>query len=152
MTDRDRDPYPGLEEAAGFSISIDRRGDPQVRKRMSAPAMRTFLNTAKVWKLSVDEQRGLLGWPAPSTYHKYKAGDVGTLSYDMLTRISLLLGIYKALHILYPDAALADRWVKLPNSNPVFGGRPAVSLMVDGGIDGLTQTRRLLDARRGGWN
>jgi hypothetical protein len=64
----------------------------------------------------------------------------------------LLLGIYKALHILYPDDALADRWVKLPNSNPMFGGKPALSLMVDGGIDGLTQTRRLLDARRGGWN
>ena len=114
--------------------------------------MRTFLNTAKAWKLSVDEQRGLLGWPAPSTYHKYKAGDVGTLSYDMLTRISLTLGIYKALHSLYPNEALADRWVKLPNSNPIFGGKPALSLMVDGGIDGLTQTRRLLDARRGGWN
>jgi hypothetical protein len=152
MTDRDRNPYPGLEEAAGLPISADRRGDPQVRKRMSAPAMWTFLNTAKAWKLSVDEQRGLLGWPAPSTYHKYKAGDVGTLSYDMLTRISLLLGIYKALHILYPDETLADRWVKLPNSNPVFGDKPALSLMVDGGIDGLTQTRRLLDARRGGWN
>jgi hypothetical protein len=152
MTDRDRNPYPGLEEAEAFPIGVDRRGDPQVRKRMSAPAMRTFVNTAKAWKLSVDEQRGLLGWPAPSTYHKYKAGDVGTLSYDMLTRISLTLGIYKALHILYPDEALADRWVKLPNSNPTFGGRPALSLMIDGGIDGLTQTRRLLDARRGGWN
>jgi hypothetical protein len=152
MTDRDRNPHPGLEEAEGLPIRADRRGDPQVRKRMSAPAMRTFLNTAMAWKLSVDEQRGLLGWPAASTYHKYKAGDVGTLSYDMLTRISLMLGIYKALHILYPDEALADRWVKLPNSNPTFGGRPALSLMIEGGIDGLTQTRRLLDARRGSWN
>jgi hypothetical protein len=62
----------------------------------------------------------------------------------------LLLGIYQALHILYPDDALADRWVKLPNSNPMFGGKPALALMFDGGIDGLTQTRRLLDARRGG--
>jgi hypothetical protein len=151
MTDRDRD-HPGLEEAEGLLLGVDRRGDPKVRKRVSAPAMRTFLNAARAWELSVDEQRGLLGWPAPSTYHKYKAGDVGTLSYDMLTRISLLLGIYKALHILYPDEALADRWVKLPNSNPIFGGKPALSLMIDGGIDGLTQTRRLLDARRGGWN
>jgi hypothetical protein len=123
-----------------------------VRKRMSAPAMRSFLRIGQAWDLSVEEQRGLLGWPAASTYYKYKAGQIGTLSYDMLTRISLLLGIYKALHILYPDDALADRWVKLPNSNPMFGGKPALSLMVDGGIDGLTQTRRLLDARRGGWN
>src|SRR5262249_50621161 len=145
------DQGPGFAEAA-HPITVDRRGDPEVRKRISAPAMRSFLNIAKVWDLSVEEQRGLLGWPAASTYYKDKAGEVGTLSYDMLTRISLLLGIYKALHILYPDDALADRWVKLPNSNPMFGGRPALSLMVDGGIDGLTQTRRLLDARRGGGN
>ena len=142
---------PGLA-LADRPISVDRRSDPAVRKRMSAPAMRTFLKIGQTWDLSVDEQRGLLGWPAASTYYKYKTGEVGTLSYDMLTRISLLLGIYKALHILYPDDSLADRWVKLPNSNPMFGGKPALSLMVDGGIDGLMQTRRLLDARRGGWN
>jgi len=60
-----------------------------------------------------------------------------------------VLGIYKALHILYPDPQLADRWVKLPNSNPLFNGQPALSLMAEGGIDGLLQVRRLLDARRG---
>jgi len=141
-----------LDRPKASSIGVDKRGDPAVRKRLSGSAIRAFLNIAKVWGLSVDEQRGLLGWPAPSTYHKYKGGDVGTLSYDMLTRISLTLGIYKALHILYPDDALANRWIKLPNSNPIFSGKPALSLMIDGGIDGLTRTRRLLDARRGGWN
>jgi antitoxin Xre/MbcA/ParS-like protein len=144
--------YRGRGFAEAAPTSVGRRSDPEVRKRMSAPAMRSFLRIGKAWELSVDEQRGLLGWPAASTYYKYKAGEIGTLSYDMLTRISLLLGIYKALHILYPDDALANRWVRLPNSNPMFGGKPALSLMVDGGIDGLTQTRRLLDARRGGWN
>jgi hypothetical protein len=115
---------------------------------MSAPAIRTFFNIMKIWKLGAEEQRSLLGWPAPSTFYKYKTGDVGTLSYDMLTRISLVLGIYKALHILFPEPKLADRWVKLPNSNPLFGGKPALSLMVDEGIDGLYQVRRLLDSRR----
>jgi hypothetical protein len=67
----------------------------------------------------------------------------------MLVRISLVLGIYKALHILYPDRQLADRWVKLPNSNPLFGGQPALTLMTESGVDGLLQVRRLLDGRRG---
>jgi hypothetical protein len=31
----------------------------------------------------------------------------------------------------------------------MFGGRPALSLMTDGGIDGLYHVRRLLDGRRG---
>ena len=114
--------------------------------------MRAFLNIANKWDLSVDEQRGLLGWPASSTYHKYKSGQVGTLTYDMLTRISLILGMFKALHILYPEAGLADRWVKLPNANPIFGGKTPVIYMTEGGIDALSKARRLLDGRRGGWN
>ena len=112
--------------------------------------MRSFFNIAAIWKLSGDEQRALLGWPSDSTFYKYKAGEVGTLSFDMLMRISLLLGIYKDLHMLYPERDLAERWVKLPNSNPLFGGRPALDLMTGGGIDGLYQVRRLLDGRRGG--
>ncbi|MCW5982276.1 MAG: DUF2384 domain-containing protein [Bryobacteraceae bacterium] len=134
------------------SVAPDQRRDPRVRRRMSAPAVRTFLNIAAAWKLTVDEQRALLGWPAPSTFHKYKSGQVGTLSYDALIRISLVLGIYTALHVLYPEDDLADRWVRLPNSNPLFGGKPALTLMTEGGMDGLYQVRRLLDGRRGGWN
>jgi hypothetical protein len=132
--------------------SARERHDPEVRRRLSAPAMRTFLNVCAAWNLSVNQQRGLLGWPAPSTYHKYKAGQTGTLSFDMLSRISLVLGIYKALHVLYPQPELADQWVKLRNANPLLGGKPPLELMIDGGIDGLHQVRRLLDARRGAWN
>lgn len=133
-------------------LGPDRRRDPLVRRRLSGPGIRTFFNVAAVWALSVNDQRGLLGWPAASTYHKYKTGHVGTLSYDALVRISLVIGIYKALHILYPEPELADQWIKLRNSNPLFGGGAPLSLMIDGGIDGLYQVRRLLDARRGGWN
>jgi hypothetical protein len=130
----------------------DQRRDPKIRRQMSGPAIRTFLQLTEAWQLNNEEQRALLGWPPESTFFKYKAGDPGTLSFDMLMRISLLLGIYKALHILYPEPDLADRWIKLPNSNPLFGGKPALDLMIGTGMDGLYQVRRLLDARRGGWN
>jgi hypothetical protein len=135
--------------AVRTDVPVDRRRDPEVGKRMSGPAMRTFLNIAAKWKLTVREQSGLLGWPAASTYHKYKAGHIGTLSFDTLIRISLVLGIYKDLHVLYPDAELANRWVRLPNANPLFGGRTALEFVIDNGVDGLYKVRRLLDARRG---
>jgi hypothetical protein len=138
-----------LRQKEFAAIPLEDRHAPQVRKRVSAPAIRTFFNVVNAWGLSVKEQLALLGFPAASTYHKYKSGQIGTLSFDTLTRISLVLGIYKALHILYADGALADGWLRLPNANPMFGGRPAISLMVDGGIDGLHQVRRLLDGRRG---
>ena len=134
------------------SLATGPRSDPEARRRLSGPALKTFFNIANAWRLSVTEQRGLLGWPASSTFHKYKAGDHGTLSFDTLTRLSLIIGIYSGLQILYPEPAFADAWVRTPNSHPLFGGRPALALMVDGGIDGLLKVRRLIDARRGGWN
>jgi hypothetical protein len=134
------------------AVPPDHRRDPKTRRQMSGPAMRAFFQIAEAWRLANRDQIALLGWPPESTFFKYKSGVSGILSYDALTRISLLLGIYKDLHILYPDENLADRWVQLPNSNPLFGGNPALQLMIDSGIDGLYQVRRLLDGRRGGWN
>jgi len=128
------------------------RRDPKVRRQMSEPAMRAFFRIAEAWQLTNEEQRALLGWPPESTFYKYKAGAVAILPFDTLVRISLMLGIYKDLHILYPEPDLAERWVKLPNSNPLFGGAPALRFMTEGGMDGLHHVRRLLDARRGGWN
>jgi len=133
-------------------VAPDQRREPAFRGKMSGPAIRTFLNVAQAWQLTNEDARALLGWPPQSTFYKYKAGQVGTLSYDMLMRVSLVLGIYKALHILYPEPDLADRWVSLPNSNALFGGRPALALMTEGGMDGLYQVRRLLDGRRGTWS
>jgi hypothetical protein len=128
------------------------RPEPEVRRRLSGPALRTFFNIAGAWGLTVGEQRGLLGWPAASTFHKYKSGDHGTLSFDTLTRLSLVIGIYKSLQVLYPEPRFADAWVRMPNSHPLFGGGPALKVMIDGGIDGLFRVRRLLDGRRGAWN
>lgn len=125
------------------------RPEPEARKRLSGPALRAFFRIAAAWRLSVLEQRALLGWPPSSTFHKYKSGSPGTLSFDTLTRLSLVLGIYKALQLLYPEPALADAWVRLPNTNVMFGGRPPLDLLVGNGIDGLYRVRRLLDGRRG---
>ena len=142
------------KEARGTSspLPIEVRPDPDVRRRLSAPALRTFFNIAAAWQLTVQEQRALLGWPAASTFHKYKAGDHGALTFDTLTRLSLVIGIYKSLQVLYPEPTFADTWPRMPNSHALFGGRPALTLMTDGGIDGLFRVRRLLDSRRGGWS
>jgi hypothetical protein len=135
--------------SSGAAAILAVKPDPQTRRRLSGPALRAFFNIAMAWGLSVAEQRGLLGWPAASTYHKYKSGDHGTLAFDTLTRLSLILGIYKDLQLLYPERSFADAWVQMPNSHPLFGGRRALDLMVEGGIDGLYRVRRLLDSRRG---
>ena len=126
----------------------DRR-EPDARRRLSGPALRAFFTLTKAWQLATSDERGLLGWPPSSTFHKYKSGDAGVLSFDTLTRISLVLGIYKALHILYPEPAFANGWIRMPNANSMFAGRSPMAFVADGGIDALFQLRRLLDGRRG---
>jgi hypothetical protein len=71
------------------------------------------------------------------------------LDVDRLTRVSLDVGIFKALGLLYSDA-LADRWVHLPNTNRLFGGATPLAYMVKGGLPAIHTVRRLLDARRAG--
>src|SRR5688500_19674465 len=134
---------------AGVAGEAADRRDPLVRRRLSAPALRTFFTVSRAWGLSTTEERALLGWPPASTFHKYKSGDAGVLSFDTLTRISLVLGIFNALQLLYAEPAFADRWMSMPNANPLFGGRAPIALVGDNGLDGLFQVRRLLDARRG---
>ena len=92
---------PAVAAPTWQPLPVQERQDPAVRRRLSGPALSAFFNTAREWQLSAREERGLLGWPPVSTFHKYKSGDAGVLSFDTLTRISLVLGIYKALHILY---------------------------------------------------
>ena len=140
---------PRGPDASWMPLPAADRQDPEVRRRLSAPALRAFFNIARTWQLTVAEQRALLGWPPSSTFHKYKSGDPGPLSFDTLTRISLVLGVYKALQILYPEQAFADRWIRMPNANPLFAGRSPIAFLADAGLDGLFHVRRLLDSRRG---
>jgi antitoxin Xre/MbcA/ParS-like protein len=140
---------PASRAAVGHLPGAQDRRDPAVRRRLSGPALRTFFNVARAWGLSAADERALLGWPPTSTFHKYKSGQGGVLSLDTLTRISLALGIYKALHLLYAEASFADRWMQLPNANPLFAGRSPVAFIGDAGVDGLFRVRRLLDGRRG---
>jgi Protein of unknown function (DUF2384) len=120
------------------------------RKAMSGPALRTFFRIAEAWELTNDEQIILLGTER-STYFKWKRERDGLLSRDTLERISYILGIYKALHILLPNDQAADTWVKRSNTAPLFGGKSAMDRMLSGRVSDLYVVRQYLDAQRGGW-
>jgi hypothetical protein len=119
---------------------------------LSGPALRTFFRIADAWKLTVDEARRILGDPPRSTFFLWKRAGEGQLSRDTLERVSYLLGIYKALQILLPEADAADAWIRKPNSAPLFGGRSALDRMLSGNVADLYVVRQYLDAARGGWS
>jgi hypothetical protein len=117
---------------------------------LSGPALRTFFRIADAWKLTVDEARRILGDPPRSTFFLWKRTGEGQLPRDTLERVSYILGIYKALQILLPQADAADAWIRKPNSAPLFGGQTALDRMLSGNVADLYVVRQYLDAARGG--
>jgi hypothetical protein len=124
--------------------------DTGERERISPTAIRAFLKICDKWGLTEVQVRALLGGIASSTFHAWKADpDSQKLSQDTLVRISLVIGIYKALHI-YFSKAWADRWVRLGNRGALFAGRAPLDFMIRHGQPGMLEVRRMLDAWRGG--
>jgi len=130
------------------------RFSPITRRRLSAPALRTFLAISDLWGLNEEQRRLVLGSPARSTYHRWiktvrEHGDL-TLDADVLTRLSAVLGIHKALGILHPTEREGIAWLRARHAALVFGGHPPLDLATSGTMDGLLTVRRFLDAARGG--
>lgn len=122
------------------------------RRRLGPAAIRAFTRLAEIWKLSGAQQARLLGLEPTqlSTLYKWKSQPGrANLSHDTLDRISYLVGIYKALHVLLPDDAAADGWIHRPNDASLFGGRSALVRMLGGSMHDLFLVRSYLDAQRG---
>lgn len=138
--------YPKSRFEPAVLIDLNARAE---RERLSKSALKGFFALMGAWKLRDDDARELLGGMSSSTFYEWKKNPDRILEVDRITRISYMLGIYKALHILYGDK-LADEWITLPNSNPIFAGRTPLAHMLAGGLLSMQTVRKLLDARRGG--
>ncbi len=123
--------------------------DEADRTRLTAAALKAFKKVTEVWALTNVESAAVLG-VSGSTWDRIKRGERSEmLSQDQLTRVSATLGIFKGLHLLFADQ-MADRWPKLANTGPLFGGRTPVTTMIDDGIPVMLDIRRYIDAVRGG--
>lgn len=130
------------------------RFSPANRRRLSAPALRTFLNIADLWRLHEREQIQILGDPPRSTFHDWanqarQHQDI-ILEAHTLMRISAVLGIHQGLSILFANEFEAVAWLRRPHAAPVFGGRSPVEVIASGDQDDLMTVRHFIDAARGG--
>ena len=118
------------------------------RERLSAPALKAFFNIAARWKVRDEDARALLGGVTNGPFYEMKRKPDRMLDTDRLTRISYLIGIFKALHLLH-SSKLADEWVRLRQQSD-FCRQAPLAYMIRGGFPAMQTVRRLLDARRAG--
>lgn len=110
-------------------------------------ALRAYFRIARLWKLTFREQRLLLGDPSFWQFFRWKLTHTGSPGTDVMQRISYVFGIFKALAVLLPVPSSANRWIRQPNSHPLFGGRSALVYALDEGMIGLHRVRSYVDSQ-----
>ena len=137
---------PLLHEIAPTEIEADSQ---QITDQEGAAMARAVVNLFDRWGLKDEQSRILLGSLSATTWARWKRGEIARVPRDLKTRLSNLMGIHKALCLVFTDKDRIYAWVK--RDNDAFGGRSALDVMLGGEITDLMRVRRYLDAERGAW-
>lgn len=124
-------------------------GRPEVSEEAIGSGLRAVFALRERWGLTQEQLRRLLGQPSRQSLANWRKAPPRTLSHDVVMRISYLLGIWKALELLYRDPENADSWVRAKNR--AFGGQSPLERMLGGDVTDLAEVRAYLDRARGGW-
>ncbi len=108
---------------------------------------RACLRLFEHWRLTDEQACVLLGNIAKRTYQRWKTGELGRVNVDLSTRLSNLMGIHKALRLLFTDPKRGYEWIHRPNR--AFQSKTVLDIMLGGQITDLMRIRRYLDAQRG---
>ena len=114
----------------------------------AAAMFRASLSLFRHWDITDEQAASLLGLQL-RTYGRWKAGHVGRITRDIKARLSNIMGIHKALRIIFREPQRAYAWIKAPNTT--FDGRTVLDIMLGGELTDLMRVRRYLDAERGSW-
>jgi hypothetical protein len=108
-------------------------------------ALKAFWKISARWLLNDADQLKLLGLSEVSTIESWRTSAAVDLPFEVITRLSLVLGIYKAINTLLPVPERADAWMRKPNMAPFLDGQSALDRMLSGSIDDLYAVCRYLD-------
>nr|WP_180902240.1 MULTISPECIES: MbcA/ParS/Xre antitoxin family protein [unclassified Martelella] len=125
-----------------------RSAAPEITEAESQAMARAAVNLFARWRVSDSQACILLGGLSPRTWARWKGGDIGRIPRDLKARLSNLMGIHKALRIIFTDAERAYDWVR--RENEAFGGASALDVMLAGELTDIMRVRRYLDSVRGG--
>ena len=123
------------------------RPDPVTQDEAAAMFL-AALNLFGKWELTDEQAATLLDMPV-RTFRRWKAEGPGRISRDGRARLSNLMGIHKALRIIFSEPQRGHAWIRTVNS--AFAGASALDVMLGGELTDIMRVRRYLDAERGGW-
>jgi hypothetical protein len=123
------------------------RAEP-ITQAEGAAMFRAALNLFGKWEITDEQAATLLDMPVRS-YRRWKAEGPGRMSRDGAARLSNLMGVHKALRIIFTEPGRAYAWIRAGNA--AFGGASALDVMLGGELTDIMRVRRYLDATRGGW-
>jgi uncharacterized protein (DUF2384 family) len=103
---------------------------------------------ARLWGVTDEEAATLVDLPV-RTFRRWTTGDLGRIDRDGKARLSNLLGVHKALRIIFREPQRSYAWIKAPNK--AFGNRSALDVMLGGELTDLMRVRRYVDTERGAW-
>jgi hypothetical protein len=111
---------------------------------------RAITRLFELWKLGAADQLMLLGLNESNriALQRYAKGEALAANGDLLDRVGHLLGIHKALKLLYPhNPEIVAGWMSSPNT--LFEGATPVDIARRFRFPGLLMVRGKLDRMRG---
>ena len=114
----------------------------------AAAMFRASVNLFRLWEITDEDAAVLLDLPV-RTYRRWKAGELGRIDRDGKARLSNIMGIHKALRVIFRESQRGYAWIKAANT--AFANRSALEVMLGGELTDLMRVRRYLDAERGAW-
>lgn len=121
---------------------------PEISDAEGEAMARAVVNLFGKWDITDAQASVLLGGLSARTWARWKVGTIGRVPRDLKARLSNLMGIHKALRIIFTDVDRAYGWIK--RSNEAFGSASALEVMLAGELTDIMRVRRYLDSVRGG--
>src|SRR4029453_1503164 len=92
--------YPATRYEPSPYVDLSTKAE---RERLSPSAITAFFNIIAKWAVRDEDARARLGVVSNGQFYDMKKKPERLLDADTLTRISYLIGIFKALNILYSE-------------------------------------------------
>ena len=124
--------------------------DEQVRHFDNSKIIIALPGVCKImdkWKCSSKVKSVILGFESEASFQVMLSDPSEyVFNQEQIDRMSYILNIYTSLHTLINNAVRADDWVNLPNSAPLFDGKPTIEFIKKGKVSDLELVARYLQS------